>query len=202
MKQNDQNLTTAYIRTDNAGCYKGSETLLAIEQLYKLTGVFIRRFDFADAQAGKGPCDRMAAVVKSNIRRFINEKHDCVSSADFVQAARATGYLTVMECRLPACPASSKSSWSGVKNYNNIQYELVSKGTERQLTRNDTDMIVRVWRAFGVGLGQTFRWSKLNVSDNVIAPLDIGVRHDNLQWLEDNFGRGVDILPSFSHADD
>ena len=68
LKETDNNLTTAYIRTDNAGCYKGSDILLTVKQIRKLTGVFIRRFDCSDAQSGKGPCDRMAAVIKANIR--------------------------------------------------------------------------------------------------------------------------------------
>jgi hypothetical protein len=50
LKQADNTLTTAYIRTDNAGCYKGSETLLAVEQIYKETGIIIRRIDFSDTQ--------------------------------------------------------------------------------------------------------------------------------------------------------
>ena len=68
LKETNNNLTTAYIRTDNAGCYKGSDILLTVKQIYKLTGVFIWRFNCSDAQSGKGPCARMAAVIKANIR--------------------------------------------------------------------------------------------------------------------------------------
>jgi len=69
----------------------------------------VRRFDFSDAQSGKGPCDRMAAVIKANIRRFINEKNDCVTSSDFVRAAESTQYMTVMTCRLPDSGATRRT---------------------------------------------------------------------------------------------
>ena len=114
LKETDNNLTIVYIRADNAGCYKGSDTLLAVKQTYKLTGVFIRRFDISDAQSGKGPCDRMAAVIKANIRRFINEKNDCVTSSDFDNAAKTTQYTTVRACPLGsvACSNEEEMVWS------------------------------------------------------------------------------------------
>ena len=136
LKETDNNLTTVYIRTNNAGCYKGSDTLLAVKQIYKLTSVFIRRFDFSDAQSGKGPCNRMAAVIKANLCRFINEKNDCVTRSDFVNAAKTTQYITARACRLAQLPVPMKKRWSGVQSFNNIEYELVSNGdnNERQMT--------------------------------------------------------------------
>ena len=139
----------------------------------------------------------MAAVIKSNIRRFINEKHDCVSSSDFVQAAKSTGHLTVMECRLSNSSITTRSSWQGVKNYNNIEYELVSKKVNARSAREETDIHVRVWRAFGVGPGQTFHWSKLKVSDTIIEPVELGLRHNNCVWKEDSFGNGMKVSHAF-----
>lgn len=46
-------VTTAFIRSDNAGCYHGSETILAVKVLFETTGIFIRRIDFSEPQAGK-----------------------------------------------------------------------------------------------------------------------------------------------------
>ncbi|CAF4911845.1 unnamed protein product, partial [Rotaria magnacalcarata] len=43
---------TAYIIRDNAGCYHDSETLLAVKALFDSTGIFIRRIDFSEPQAG------------------------------------------------------------------------------------------------------------------------------------------------------
>lgn len=163
---------------------------MAVQELYQLTGVLVRRFDFSDAQSGKGPCDRMAAVTKSNIRRFINEKNDCVTSADFVRAAKSTRHMTIMSCRLSSSDSTDRSKWQGIQNYNNIQYELVSKRPQRRPKSEDKEINIRVWRACGVGVGQQFQWSKLNVSKNITVPLEISLRHNNDQWQENRLEEG------------
>ena len=56
LRLEDPQLETVYFRADNAGCYHGSEFLLAINKLYDETGVLIRRIDFSEAQAGKEHC--------------------------------------------------------------------------------------------------------------------------------------------------
>lgn len=150
----------------------------------------MRRFDFSDAQSGKCPCDRMAAVMKANIRRFINEKNNCISSSDFVRAAKTTRYMTLKSCRLQNSSTSNKSKWAGIHNYNNIKYELVSKRALLQAKSEDNEITVTVWRAFNIGPGQSFSWSKLNVSGYTITPLEISLRHDNDQWQNDSFGKG------------
>ena len=104
----------------------------AVKQIYKVTGVFIRRFDFSDAQFVKGPCDRMAVVIKADLRRFINEKNDCVTSSDFVNAAKTTQYTTVRTCRLAQLPVPMKKRCSGVQSFNNIEHELVSNGDNNE----------------------------------------------------------------------
>ena len=191
MKLSNPKLTTAYIRTDNAGCYKGSETLLSVEKLYQATGVFVRRVDFSDAQSGKGPCDRMAAVTKSNIRRFINEKNDCVTSSDFVNAAKSTQHMTVMACRLSTSATVNKTKWPGIQNFNNIQYELLPSKIDRRSRTTESEMKVTVWRAFEIGSGQTFQWKKLHALKDDIVPIQTSVRHDNDKWQDDSSERGT-----------
>lgn len=182
LKDADDNLTTAYIRTDNAGCYKGSETLLAVEQLYQETGIFVSRVDFSDAQSGKGPCDRMASVMKGNIRRFVDEKNDCVTSSNFVEAAKSTRFVTIMACRLSNSSLSSKTRWQGVQNFNNIRYEFMSNKFNHQSGISDREIKITVWRAFGIGSGQTFYLSKLNARTDHLVPIQIGALHDNPNW--------------------
>ena len=191
LKLSNTGLTTAYIRTDNAGCYKGSDTLLSVEKLYQATGVFVRRIDFSDAQSGKGPCDRMAAVTKSNIRRFINEKNDCVTSSDFVNAAKSTQYMTIMACRLSTPATVKKTKWPGIQNFNNIQYDLLPSKIDRRSKTTESEMKVTVWRAFGIGTGQTFQWKKLHTLKDDIAPIQTSVRHDNDEWQDDSSERGT-----------
>lgn len=163
---------------------------MAVQELYKVTGVLIRRFDFSDAQSGKGPCDRMAAVTKSNIRRFICEKNDCVTSSDFVQAAKSTRHMTIRSCRLSNSIVANRSKWQGIHNFNNIQYELASKRPQRRPKLEDKEINIRVWRAFGVGAGQQFQWSKMNVSKNNVVPLETSLQHDNDRWQKNSLEEG------------
>ena len=186
LKQADAKLVTAYLRTDNAGCYKGSGTLLAVRRIYKETGVLIRRFDFSDAQSGKGPCDRMSAVTKGNIRRFINEKNDCVTSGDFVRGAKATHHMTVMSCRLPESISTKSPKWSGVHNFNNLQYELINQGRATESKSSGEDVRVTVWRAYDIGPGQFFSLSKLSPSVDRMNEIHIGTQHENLEWQTDS----------------
>ncbi|CAF4490382.1 unnamed protein product, partial [Rotaria sp. Silwood2] len=90
IKSTNPEIEYAFLRADNAGCFHGSEFLLAVKALYEETGIFIKRIDFSDPQSGKSCCDRMAAVIKCNIRRYIDEKHNVTNSKEFIEAARET----------------------------------------------------------------------------------------------------------------
>ena len=50
VKETDPQIKTAFIRSDNAGCYHSVTTL-----------VTVKRIDFCDPQGSKGPCNRYAA---------------------------------------------------------------------------------------------------------------------------------------------
>ena len=161
-----------------------------MEQIYQNTGVLVRRVDFADAQSGKGPCDRMASVTKANVRRFVNERNDCVTSSQFVDAAKSTRSMTVMACRLPELSSPSKTRWSGVQSFNNIQYEWTSKKGNNRSRVADMEIKVTVWRAFELGSGQSFYLSKLSTPTVAITPIQIGARHDNASWQTDSLVKG------------
>ena len=87
LRQSTPHVKYAHLRSDNAGCYHGAESLLSIEQLFKDTGVWIRTIDFSDPQGGKGPCDRLAAVINCSVRRFVNERNNCTNAMEFLAAA-------------------------------------------------------------------------------------------------------------------
>jgi hypothetical protein len=56
----------------------------------------------------KEPYDRMTSVKKVNVRRFVNEKSDGITSTNVVEAANATRFMTIVKYRLP--DVSSKST--------------------------------------------------------------------------------------------
>ena len=57
-------ITTAYYRQDNAGCYKSAAMLAACPLMQKTTSINVRRVDFSHPQGGKGSCDHKAATIK------------------------------------------------------------------------------------------------------------------------------------------
>ena len=66
--------------------------------------------DFSDPQGGKGICDRKAAHIKANIRRFVNEGNNVVTAENFKDAVdRTTKNVKVFVCLPPAtCPSNIK----------------------------------------------------------------------------------------------
>ncbi|CAF2128879.1 unnamed protein product [Rotaria magnacalcarata] len=132
----------------------------------------------------------MASVIKANVRRFINEKNNCVTNSDFVNGAKSTRYTTVMACRLPSSSAKKKTKWQGIQSFNNIQYEFASNELHSCSETSELEINVTVWKAFRIGRGQLFQWSKLNTSTNSITPVQVSARYDNVQWQTDSVKKG------------
>ncbi|CAF1685817.1 unnamed protein product [Rotaria magnacalcarata] len=117
LKQQHPQIELAYVRSDNAGCYHGTDTLLAVKELYETTGILIHRIDFSEAQAGE-------------VRRNVDEKHDCTTSTEFVAAAKSTHHLSILSCTLPTTKKTTiKNKWDGIKRYNNIEFTLKNDST-------------------------------------------------------------------------
>ena len=102
LKRLKPNLKSVFLRSDNAGCYHGAEFILAVEQLYRETGILIERIDYSEAQAGKSVCDRRAAILKGECRRHVNEGHDITNSTEFIDGAKSTKGLSIVACELIA----------------------------------------------------------------------------------------------------
>ena len=134
LKFDDQQLRFAFLRSDNGACYHSAITTTAIEEIFHTTGVFIRRIDFSEPQSGKNVCDRRAAVIKGEVRRYIDEKHNVTNSMEFVAAAKSTSHLSIFASKVPTTEniilsnstikRSTKTTWPGIRNIFNIQYEV------------------------------------------------------------------------------
>ena len=90
VKHVDGSIKNAYVRSDNAGCYHSAQTILSLPRIFYESMIHVCRMDFCDPQGGKGPCDRYAAVIKSHVRRFLNEKHNVTTANEFVEATYAS----------------------------------------------------------------------------------------------------------------
>ncbi|CAF1193962.1 unnamed protein product [Didymodactylos carnosus] len=150
MKEKDPSLKTCYIRSDNAGCYKAAETVLAVPKVFELTEIQVRRIDFSEAQSGKGPCDRYAAVIKANVRRYLNEKNSVTTAKQFVEAANShhgVSGVEIFESRLKLNANKQKARLPKIHSLNNFEFEREG---------------VRVHRAYKVGEGNFYSWKQLD----------------------------------------
>ena len=145
LKNEHPELTTAFLRQDNAGCYHSAEMLGSCAHMKLSTGIEVQRVDFSDPQGGKGPCDRKAATVKAHVRRYINEGHDVLNATDLKNAMLSNG--GIRDVRVLIVDASSSErpvtqvpmKWVGISSLNNFLY---------------SDNTITVWRAYNIGSGK------------------------------------------------
>ena len=86
-------VTTAYLRSDNAGCYHNGPLLLSLRDVGARIGVRPVRYDFSEPQAGKDICDRKTAAMKAHIKRWVNERYDVVTAEDMKAALESRGCI-------------------------------------------------------------------------------------------------------------
>ena len=144
-------ITSAFLRQDNAGCYHNSVLLATCNAMKCKTGVRVRRVDFSDPQGGKGACDRKAASIKAHVRRHINEGHDVHNAKDFKDAMLSNGGLNGVRVALVDAATEGKCvlpqvKLAAVSSLNNFQY---------------SEQGVTVWRAFQVGQGKLINQSQI-----------------------------------------
>ncbi|KAK3730136.1 hypothetical protein QZH41_015846, partial [Actinostola sp. cb2023] len=144
------NLKSAFLRSDNAGCYHTAFLLLSLPGLGKRGRIKILRYDFSDPQAGKDICDRRIATVKSHMRRYINEGNDILSDEDMKTAIESYGgvkgcYAAVVQMD-QIKQTMTAHTMPGVQALNNFHFE--SNG-------------LRAWRAYNVGPGKLYSKAQL-----------------------------------------
>lgn len=131
----------AYLRSDKAGCYHGSQLVAMVPTLSKDSGIYVKRWDFSDPQSGKGPCDRIAALVKRKVRLYIDENNKCTTGKEFVACACSYGGnkgVTLVYADSETLPNPTKAKIPAISTYNNFQF------TEEKIT---------AWKAYDVGVG-------------------------------------------------
>ena len=144
-KASYSNLSEAFLRSDNAGCYHNAYLILSLPSLGERVGIRIFRYDFSDPQAGKDVCDRRIATLKSHMRRFINEGNDINTANDMKVAIESYGgvkgcYATVAEIQ-DSFQSMTKHSMTGIQALNNFLFESAG---------------LRAWKAYNVGTSRSF----------------------------------------------
>ena len=150
LKSSYSNLSEAFLRSDNAGCYHNAFLILSLPSIGERAGIRILRYDFSDPQAGKDVCDRRIATLKSHMRRFINEGNDINTAKDMKVAIESYGgvkgcYATVAEIQ-DSFQSMTKHSMTGIQALNNFLFQPAG---------------LRVWKAYNVGTGKFFSLAQL-----------------------------------------
>ena len=142
LKQEHSELTRTVYRQDNAGCYHFANTILASKILRESTNMDLYRIDFRDPQGGKGPCDRKAAQIKTNVKQYINQGHFVTTPADLKKALESDEGIAgvrVTVVPVPKITVKTKSiKWEGISSLSN--FEITEAG-------------VKAFKAYGIGAG-------------------------------------------------
>ena len=159
LKNEHPELSKAFLRQDNAGCYHSSLTLAACSLMAEKTGIKVGQVDFSDPQGGKGACDRKAASIKAHVRRHINEGHDVTTANEFKEAMMSCGgikgvRIAVVDASAPSVTnAAIQVKWEGVSSQNNFRYTYGG---------------ITAWRAYGIGTGKLVHKGGLPVQGETV----------------------------------
>ncbi|XP_063436491.1 uncharacterized protein LOC134717922 [Mytilus trossulus] len=146
-------ITTAYLRSDNAGCYHCGNTLLSLDGISERTGITIKRYDFSEAQDGKSYCDAKIAHLRCKIRQYVSSGNNVKTAGDMKNAIDSLG--CVMGCQSSHVQINSqvageankiKNTWKGISKISNIELR------EKQII---------AFKAFGVGCGNVMSEEQL-----------------------------------------
>uniref|UniRef100_A0AC34G8W0 C2H2-type domain-containing protein n=1 Tax=Panagrolaimus sp. ES5 TaxID=591445 RepID=A0AC34G8W0_9BILA len=128
----------------------------------KESGVEITKYSFSEPQNGKGNCDRIAALVKNKIRRFIRAGNNVNNEKEFYNAAVSypgISYVTIIRATVkrvdPKIPAAALK---GIASY--YIFTPLNEG-------------ILVHRAANIGEGKLFKYNKFNFKQQKIPILDI-----------------------------
>ena len=154
VKQEYPVVTTAYLRSDNAGCYHNRHLLLSLREVGVRTGVRPVQYDFSEPLAGKEICDRKTAAMKSHIKCWVNKRHNIVTAEDMKVALESNGGIkgaraAVVEVDTTRERNKDNNKIPGISVLNNLQYE------ERG---------IRVWKVYDIGPGRFIPYSGLGVT--------------------------------------
>lgn len=143
-------LSSVYMKQDNAGCYHSALAMLATHQIAINNGVKLARLDFSDPQGGKGSCDRKAATIKNHMKRYLYSGHDIETANDMKTAMESSGGIPGVRVAVcsPPTDAPLTCKLDGVSFINNIEY---------------SDTGITSWKAYKIGKGKFTRWSDLGL---------------------------------------
>ena len=161
IRSNDSNVSKAYIRSDEAGCYHNNLLIASLKDIGNKVGLHVQQYDFSEPQHGKDICDRIICPLKSAIRTHCNEGNDIMSAVDMHQALNnhpvkgTTCSVVIINENVKKLEIECLKNFSC---FHNFHYEAGG---------------IRVWKAYGVGKGKLFKDDKIYKSHQETTQLQI-----------------------------
>uniref|UniRef100_A0A914YDL3 C2H2-type domain-containing protein n=1 Tax=Panagrolaimus superbus TaxID=310955 RepID=A0A914YDL3_9BILA len=148
----EKGITSVILRSDNAGCYHSKEIILSLAQLSEESGVKITKFSFSEPQNGKGNSDRISALVKNKVRRYVRTGKNVCDEYEFFDALVETpgisyatiSVATVIRVEKQTIPTTALR---GIASF----YVFIPKENG-----------ILVHRAANIGKGKLFKYNKSN----------------------------------------
>lgn len=168
-KSRHPEITAASYRSDCAGAYASGGLLVPVRYIGGLTGISIKRYDFSEPQAGKGPCDRSSAHQKAHVNRCLNEGNDMTSASHIKKALEMHGGVQGVIPYVVEMPGTVKeSSIPRIPDVSLLHnYEYLKEG-------------LKVWKAYNIGEGKLLSWQTLE-KEGTVRPLTLRDLESTLQ---------------------
>ncbi|KAK3101223.1 hypothetical protein FSP39_001902 [Pinctada imbricata] len=156
-------VTAVHLFSDNAGCYKSTNTLCG---LHTGSSGIVKSYNFCEAQNGKGPCDRKSSNLKSLIKRHINEGNDVINAQQMKQAIdkKQTGLYRVKVVEEIIVIDQKQSIVKPIQNISLLHNFTFSP------------MGMTVWKQFGIGNGTG---SEISINSGIVF-------HEHILFLDED----------------
>ncbi|CAC5393144.1 unnamed protein product [Mytilus coruscus] len=162
IKDQMPNIKSVVLRSDNAGCYHCSNLRHSLHGISQRTGVYIKEYDFSEAQNGKSYCDSKIAHMRGKMRKYVLEGGDIRSSTEMKEALDVYGGVSGCQISNVTIDTESQtkdqSQLKGITKYSNVKI--------------DHDGRLTCWKAFGIGEGQCITMSSFNQEDTNLNVLE------------------------------
>ena len=163
LKEQHPEITSAYFRQDNAGCYHSSCTILSARVLSTHSKIQVKQIDFSDLQGGKGSCDRKAAQVKTHVKSFVNEGNSVTSPSELKIAIESRGGIPGVRVAVVEVNNANAKTYKldGVNALNNFSFHTHG---------------FNAFRAYDIGPGKFFQWEEVEVGKDICTVGDISLK--------------------------
>ena len=161
LKDSMPNITKAFVRSDEAGCYHSNNLIASLKDVGDRVGISVESYDFSEPQYGKDICDRIICPLKSAIRRFCDEGNDILTAQDMHKALcsrQVKGTTSAVVEINDSVKQLDINKIKGFSNYHNFKYEEGG---------------IRVWRSYGIGSGKKISYKSLYKSRQAATELHI-----------------------------